>query len=977
MSTAVELDAGTLVGGYRIEALVGRGGMGVVYRARQLALDRPVALKLIAPELAREEGFRERFEREAKLAAALEHPHVLPVHEAGEVEGLLFLAMRYVDGRDLSALLADEGQLEPARAASIVAQVAEALDAAHGRGLVHRDVKPQNVMVERLGGGEHAFLCDFGLSRLAAVTGDLTASGRFLGTVDYASPEQIRGEPVNEQSDVYALGCLLFQALTGRVPYPREDELAKLWAHLHEPPPAASALRPELEGFDRVIARALAKEPADRYQAAGELARAALAAAGGRPPAPRRLSSLRVPATPLVGRQRELRELGALLERPGVRLVTLTGAGGSGKTRLALALAAELAATVADGVFFCELDRLPDAGLLPSTIAKALGIGEAGAEPLLERLQAYVSHKSLLLVLDGFEQVLDAAPALTELLAVAPRLRLLVTSRAPLHLSGEHEYPVPPLAVPDAERPREPASVAGYDAVALFVERVRSVKPDFRLTAESAPVVAEICRRLDGLPLALELAAARIKVLPPQALLSRLSRSLEILSGGRRDLPERQRTLRATMEWSLGLLTEPEQRLFARLGVFAGGFRLEAAEAVAASEGELDVLEGVASLVDRSLLVEREEPEGEPRFAMLTTVREYALERLEENGEGEDLRARHADYFLDLAEATGSELEGPKRLSDLHRLERELDNLRAALDFYIEDEASEQALRLAGALSWHWFQRGHLNEGLASIEHVLALESERYAELRAAALLAAARLRREQGDRAAAGSLAEESLRLFEASGHRSGVALALYQLSIVSYFEGRESAPRAIELAQRALALARESQDGVALAQILNGLGLALLYSGDHDRAVAALEEAAAIQRLRGNEWGVGAAVHNLGCAALERDDLGRAEECLLEGLEIFQRLDDRHGVAVSLLLLAQIAERRQGAGRCVRLWAAAVAILEAIGAELDFTEAEVQEALLANCGDALGDAGFATAWRTGSGMSEEDAASYALGRG
>jgi serine/threonine-protein kinase len=283
--TAAELDAGTVVGGYRIEGLVGRGGMGVVYRASQLALERVVALKLIAPELAHEPGFRERFLREARLAASLEHPNILPVHEAGEAEGRLFLSMRYVEGQDLAVLIAKETALVPTRAADLVDQVASALDAAHGRGLVHRDVKPQNVLIERRDGREHAYLCDFGLAKAALQGTALTRSGTFLGTLDYASPEQIRGESVEARSDVYALGCLLYRVLTGRVPFPQKDELAKLWAHLHEEPTPPTGVRPGLPAaFDDVLARALAKEPAERYATAGELGQAALAAIRGKRP---------------------------------------------------------------------------------------------------------------------------------------------------------------------------------------------------------------------------------------------------------------------------------------------------------------------------------------------------------------------------------------------------------------------------------------------------------------------------------------------------------------------------------------------------------------------------------------------------------------------------------------------------------------------------------------------------------------------
>jgi predicted ATPase/class 3 adenylate cyclase len=459
-------------------------------------------------------------------------------------------------------------------------------------------------------------------------------------------------------------------------------------------------------------------------------------------------NNLPLQPTPLVGREKEVAEVCDLLRGEETRLLTFTGPGGIGKTRVALQAAADLLDDFPDGTFFAPLATLTQAELFFSTVAETLGVQETGEQPLDESLKDYLKERRLLLVLDNFEQVLGAAPTVTELLAAAPGLKVLATSRAPLGLYGEHEYDVPPLSVPDVRHLPDLKVLSQYEAVRLFIERAKAAKADFEVTDESAPAVAEICVRLDGLPLAIELAAARIKMLPPNALLHRLGSSLKLLTGGARDLPERQRTLRATIEWSFALLDEGEQVLFGRLAVFSGGRTLEAIEGICDAEGDLavDTFEGVSSLLDKSLLRQEEGPGGEPRFVMLETVHEFAREKLKESAEAEEIKRIHAQYFLTLAEEAYTELKGANQLQWLEKLEAEHDNMRAALSWALEHKQVELALRLGSALWWFWWMRGHNSEGRRWLEQALAMDGRGSPEVRAMALAGAGALASEQGD---------------------------------------------------------------------------------------------------------------------------------------------------------------------------------------------------------------------------------------
>jgi non-specific serine/threonine protein kinase len=641
--------------------------------------------------------------------------------------------------------------------------------------------------------------------------------------------------------------------------------------------------------------------------------------------------------TPLLGREIETAAVRAVLLHPTTRLVTLTGPGGVGKTRLAAQVADELVEAFADGVVFVSLAPVGEPGLVAAAIAHAVGAPEHGDQPLASRLAAWLRARRMLLVLDNYEHVVAAAPLVGELLAACPDLKALATSRMPLHLAGEQEFPVPPLATPVVGQTSGADSPARYPALALFVERARAVRPELTVDA-AAPAVAAICRHLDGLPLAIELAAARVKLLTPPELLARLSgtadeaspAALRLLTGGPRDAPARQRTLRDTIAWSYALLDPDEQRLFRRLAVFVGGCTLEAAEAVAGPDvneprPELGALDGVASLVDKSLLRHLGQTDGVTRVGMLETVREFGLEQLMAAGEADRLGRRHLAYCLALVERAEPGLTSAEQGRWIDRLEAERGNMGAALRWALDHAELEAAVRLGGALWRFWYMRGSLTEGRRWLERALPDADGVAPVVRAKALIGAGVLAHYQGDLSRAAALCGEGLALCRAAGDDGGVADALLGLALVARSGGNLAAAGAMYA--ESLALLRELGAPWRVAYAATYAGLVLLLRGEVAAARRSVEEGLALFRAIGDRWGVARSLDILGAIRSRQGDYAAGRALCEEALVIQRATGDRLGVIRSLSSLGDVALGLGDPAAARRRYRQSIALLSGMG--------------------------------------------------
>jgi predicted ATPase/DNA-binding CsgD family transcriptional regulator/transcriptional regulator with XRE-family HTH domain len=738
---------------------------------------------------------------------------------------------------------------------------------------------------------------------------------------------------------------------------------------------------PRLETV-RLLAAALDLDPPARAALA---AAARLAGPAGTEPAsasPDEIipAGLPVPLTSLVGRKREVATVVGLLRDPAVRLLTLTGPGGVGKTRLALRVAEDARDLFVDGVTFVPLASILDPTLIAPVIARALGVREVPGRPLVERLKASLAGQERLVVLDNFEQVVDAALLVVDLLAACPRLKVLVTSRVALRVSGEHGFSVPSLTLPDPALTPDASDLARVEAIALFVQRARAVQPAFSLTESNASAVAELCVRLEGLPLAIELAAARSKLLPPPAMLGWMGKRLDLLTTGMWDQPARMRTMRDAIGWSYDLLPVAEQALFRCLAIFRGGCTLEAAEAVCASAvgPSLALLDGVSSLLDKSLVHRLGSDEAEPRFGMLETVREFASERLIASGEEDATGSRHTAYFADWADHAESHLAREVEAPWLLKLETDHDNLRGALTWALDQEpetAASCGLRLSGALWLFWYYHGHLTQGRRWLERSLAVPGGRPDASRARALVGLATLEHFQGDEVLAQTHLAEAVPLWRSLGDAWGTAFALTVHGIVAEDGGSydEAAVRFTE----AHDLFASVNDRANVAVTLYHLGVVAFGQGQLETALTRCQDALALGRDLGDPWTTANPLAYLILIHTARHDYGDAASAVTEALVLYRQLGTAERVAEIFRRAAVLAEASGAPRRSIRLFAAAQTIAEPIGVTQGLPERETYERALSAARSALGEPAAGTAWTEGRDLTLDDAVAEARGVG
>jgi predicted ATPase len=1016
---------GSTVSHYRVIEKLGGGGMGIVYKAEDTDLGRLVALKFLPEDVAHDSQTLSRFQREAKAASALNHPNIVTIYELGNLNGTPYIAMEMIGGETLRSLIGS-GAVPFRKAITIAAQVADALAKAHETGLVHRDLKPENLMVTHDGAAK---ILDFGLAKLrdhppdsesATLANPLTDPGTVMGTVGYMSPEQANGGTVDFRSDQFSFGAVLYEMVNGSPAFPGRGRAEVMAAILRDQPELLHSAKLQAPApFFWILERCLAKDPNQRYASTRDLARDLATVRDLRiDPETRNTvlhpSNMPVQRTVFIGREREVADLRQLLNREDVRLVTLTGPGGIGKTRLALQVVTEMGDGFAGGVCFVSLSAISRNESITTAIAQAIGLREVPGQSSRASLKEYVRGltQPLLLLLDNFEHLLSAGSDVAELLTLNPNLKVLVTSQALLHIYGEHELPVPALAAPAlGSVPLSPEALLRFPAIALFVERAKAVKSNFTLTKENAATIAAICCRLDGLPLAIELAASRSKLLSPAAMLTRLESSLNLLTGGARDLPVRQQTLRGTVEWSYSLLNPAEQSLFRRLSVFTGGCTLEAVEAVCDTKSDLgmDVLDGMASMVDKSLTQQIEHPGAETRFLMLSAIREFALEHLAASGEESATRRAHAAYYVVLAEECGGELSTHPEW--LERFDLEHQNFREALEFLIRTGNADWGMRLASALFHFWETREHFAEGRRFLERLLNLPGATDPRLRARPLFYAAILA--QGDFASAQKMQEESLRVCRDLQDHRGVAVALNALGVTARDRGdldtaalifeqcvatwrdlgssidtaralsnlanvvrlQGNHARAHALYDECLALFHSSGDSIGVAWTLNYLGDLVRKSVDSTAARSYYEQSLSAFRQLGDGWGIASTLCDLARLSAAEGHHQHAEHLYGESMKIFQDLGHKRGIARVLECFAVSAAMQSRPQQALRLAGAAAALRQRIGAPLIPAEQSRLDRKLAPARNMLTNNADLQAWSSGWEMSMEQAVQEALG--
>ncbi|MGW4126403.1 protein kinase domain-containing protein [Nocardia sp. NPDC004711] len=979
---------------------IGRGGFGVVYRCTQPVLDRMVAVKVLTCQLAEN---RERFFREQRAMGRLSgHPNIIGVLEVGETKtGRPYLVMPYHPQGSLDARIRADGPLSVEQVLHLGVKMAGALETAHRAEVLHRDVKPGNILLSDY--GEPA-LTDFGIAHMTGAF--RTATGAVTGSPAFTAPEVLGGDSPSRASDVYGLGATLFCALTGHAAFERrsgeqvvaqflrittqpvpdlrergvpQEVSAVIEAAMSRDPqerPTAAVLGEQLQGVQRahgfgVDQMALRAEPGAEQATLATmdkssiLGRAVVAAGDGTGNLPRELTSF-------VDRRSEVSEVKTLLSGSG--LVTLTGIGGVGKTRLALRVADKVRRDFPGGVWLVELGELHDAASLVDVVAAALGLRNQVGRPMLEVLMEFLSARRLL-VLDNCEQIVDATAELAQaLLRACPEVRILTTSREALAIGGESVFPVPPLRVP--HHADEPAlrGVAHYDALTLFAERAATAVPSFALNEDNKVDVARICARLDGLPLAIELAAARLRTMSVPEILARLDDRYGLLTRSSRGAPTRQQTLGWCIGWSFDLCTPAEQRLWGRLSVFAGSFELDAAEDVCGSDIiEPEFLDRLSALVDKSILI-REEAGGAVRFRFLETVQEYGMQKLTEAGEDAELCRRHRDWYERLALAGKADWVSPRQLEWTARITRELPNLRKALQFS-RSEADEAGLRTTAALDFFWISTGRFSEGRRWCDRTLAGTFDAPAADRAKVLTTSSNLAATLGDLPAAIERAAELRALAEQTPDPTIAALLAATDGYTALCVG--DLVRASARLNDAIETLTTGGEVVIGMRTLVALGWTYVLRGDMPGAIGCLEKALTVSDSHGETYFRALALRPMALAVWRQGKRERAAQLVEEALRLAQRVDNPLVAAVGLEILAWIVAEKRDARRAAALLGAAHALGHAVG-----SSSIVYPQLLAyhqqcerSIRDILGRRGYDSAYQEGAAMSFDAAVDFGLG--
>ena len=984
---------------------IGRGGFGVVYRCTQTDLDRTVAVKVLTVELDQEN--LARFYREQQAMGRLTgHPNIVNILQVGTTDsGRPYIVMPYHSHDSLDALIRRDGPLPLDHVLGLGVKMAGAVETAHRLDILHRDVKPGNILLTDYGEPE---LTDFGI---AHITGSFeTATGVVTGSPAYTAPEVLAGDPPSPATDVYSLGATLFTALTGHAAFERRSGEQVLAQFLRITANAAPDLHQHAIPDDvaTAIARAMSREPDQRPATAAELGEElrtlqrrrhlpldemALPTEPDTPPtgqhpAPKKQAhqpftsnpastssttgQLPLHLTSFIGRRRELTETKNLLTR--YRLVTLTGIGGVGKTRLAIQAAANAQHDHPDGVRLAELSELHDQSLLIETVAHALGSRDQSARPVREILIEFLEPQHVLLVLDNCEHLIDAVADLAEtLLRACPSLQILATSREPLGIKGEAVLRVPPLGVPDPEQTPALRGLPKYDAVSLFAERAAAAVPGFALTEDNAETIAGICHRLDGLPLAIELAAARLRAISPEQILSRLTDQFALLTHGSRDAPTRQQTLRWCVDWSFDLCTAREQLIWKRTAVFAGSFELDAAQQVCGNDMNPDeLLNTLTSLIDKSILI-REEHGTEVRFRMLETLRVYGYDKLEQTGELLDLRRRHLDWYEQLALDAEAQWISDRQLHWIARLKDEQPNLREALEFSTDNDP-RSGRRTAAALFWFWVSQGLYNEGRHWYGQLLDRRSGRptldwFKCLNSASVMAFA-----QGDFGAGAVFTDEARTLSANNDDPLTLAFVAFADGIRALYEG--DLTHAANRLETALVEFGERGERTVEIAALYPLGLVYDLSGLTEQAIDRHERVLSITQRCGETVYRSYSLWAMGITVWRQGDVDRSIQLFEQSLELSRLVRSPRYAAACLEALAWIACERHEPQRAATLLGAAEQLAQSIGtSSVMYSKlVEYQQDCEQKTRTELGNTAYASAHRTGEQLGFDAAITYAL---